>query len=132
MTRIPLCLAAAACCLCAVPAFHSGAQESTPLIWRGCGVSKEAFMKACAQAYQKETGIAVQLSGGGATLGIEAVADDGADLGGTCRACLRSLNEDKLPVKLAVVAWDALVAVVHPDNPVSNITHGQLKKVLQQ
>jgi len=108
------------------------AAEPDMLIWRGCGVSKEAFMDACAAAYQKETGVVIRLSGGGATLGIESVADGGADLGGTCRACLREINEDKLPVKLAVVAWDALVVITHPENPVSNITRDQLQKILQQ
>ncbi len=102
------------------------------LIWRGCGVSKTAFMGPCAVAYEKATGVKVRLSGGGATLGIEAVADGGADLGGTCRGLLKSRHEDQLHVKLAIVAWDALVAVVHPRNPVNDITQKQLRAVLEQ
>jgi len=106
--------------------------EGGPLKWRGCGISKVAFMEVCAEQYAKETGVEIQLSGGGATLGIEAAGTGGAHLGGTCRAPQASLNEERPGMKLAVVAWDALVAVVHPSNEVENITTDQLKQVLQQ
>lgn len=109
-----------------------GQDAKNTLVWRGCGVSKTAFMEECGNAYLKETGIEIKMSGGGATLGIESAASGGADLGGTCRVCLDELNENKLDVKLAAVAWDALVVVVHPDNPVENITREQLRMVLQQ
>ncbi len=106
--------------------------EGGTLKWRGCGISKVAFMEACAKQYAKETGVEIHLSGGGATLGIEAAGTGGADLGGTCRAPQASLNEERPGLKLAVVAWDALVAAVHPSNEVENITTDQLKQVLQQ
>ena len=89
-------------------------------------------MEACAEEYQKQTQVKIQLSGGGAQLGIETAAAGGADLGGTCRACLAKLNEDQLKVRLAVVAWDALTVIVHKDNPVNNISREQLRDVLQQ
>jgi phosphate transport system substrate-binding protein len=106
--------------------------EGGSLKWRGCGISKTAFMEACAEQYAKETGVEIQLSGGGATLGIEAAGTGGAHLGGTCRAPQASLNEERPGLKLAVVAWDALVAAVHPSNEIENITTDQLKQVLQQ
>ncbi len=111
---------------------HVGADEAPGLVWRGCSVAKIAFMERCAEAYTKATGIPISLSGGGATLGIEAAASGGADLGGTCRACLSRLNEDQLDVRLAIVAWDALVVIVHPDNPVQNISRDQLRLILEQ
>ena len=113
--------------------FDSFAEEPSPtLVWRGCGVSKKAFMEECAAAYQEQTSVSIRLSGGGATLGIESAASGGADLGGTCRACLASRNEDKLPIKLAVVAWDALTVIIHKDNPVNSISREQLRAVLKQ
>lgn len=108
------------------------AAEPQVLVWRGCSIAKVAFMERCAQVYEEDTGIQVRLSGGGAALGIEAAASGGADLGGTCRACLKRLHEDQWDVKLAIVAWDALVAVVHPDNPVDNLTQAQLRSILQE
>ncbi len=114
--------------------FNSGdSASSTPqLVWRGCGVSKKAFMEKCAVEYERQTGVKIKLSGGGAQLGIETAAAGGADLGGTCRACLSKLKEDELGIKLAVVAWDALTVIVHADNPVEDISREQLRDVLQQ
>ena len=112
------------------------AQQQDPatptLSWRGCGITKKAFMEKCAQVYTEKTGTNIRLSGGGATLGIEAAGQGGADFGGTCRSCLASRKEDQLPIAMTVVAWDALVVVVHPDNPLDSITQAQLKAVLQQ
>ena len=116
----------------AVPLALLAEDNGTTLVWRGCGVSKKAFMEVCATEYEKQTGVKIQLSGGGAQLGIETAAAGGADLGETCRACLEKLDEDKLDIKLAIVAWDALTVIVHPDNPVENITREQLRDVLHQ
>ena len=38
--------------------------------WTGCGITKKAFMTEIAKAYEKNTGVKVALSGGGATKGI--------------------------------------------------------------
>jgi len=102
------------------------------LTWRGCGISKKAFMEHAAQVYQQETGVIVSLSGGGATLGIQAAAEGGADFGGTCRHCLEVEGECEMPLALTLVAWDALAVIAHPSNPVDGITVDQLKRVLTQ
>ncbi len=108
--------------LAAIGGASADGVEHESLVWRGCGISKTAFMEACAEEYAKETGIEIQLSGGGATLGIEAAGTGGADLGGTCRAPQKERGEERPGLKLAVVAWDALVAIVHPSNPVESIS----------
>jgi len=89
-------------------------------------------MGRCAEVYRAQTGVSIRLSGGGATLGIESAGQGGADFGGTCRHRLESRGEDKLPLALTVVAWDALVAVVHPSHPIDSNTSKQLVQVLQQ
>ncbi len=115
---------------CLVPATVSA--EAPKLFWRGCGISKLAFMEGCAVAYEKETGVAIQLSGGGAALGIEAAATGGSDLGGTCRHCIDSNRESWPKLKLAVVAWDALVTVVNPSNPIDSISQKEIQGILRQ
>ena len=45
-------------------------QQQTSLVWAGCGITKKAFMAELAKAYEKKTGIKVNLNGGGATKGI--------------------------------------------------------------
>ncbi|MCR4346026.1 MAG: phosphate ABC transporter substrate-binding protein [Sulfuricaulis sp.] len=114
------------------------AAESSPvtkkLTWAGCGISKNAFMAEMVAAYKKKTGIEVELKGGGATKGIREVASGAASIGGTCRHVIENpetlitLPEERR-VQLIPVAWDALVVIVHKDNPVDNITFDQLRNL---
>lgn len=103
------------------------AAEKT-LTWAGCGISKKAFMAELAKAYTKKTGIKIKLSGGGATKGIRDAASGTINIGGACRVSLDKLDVERNAFQIPV-AWDALVAFVHKDNPVDNITYEQLQKV---
>lgn len=101
----------------------------TSLSWTGCGIVKNAFMDASAGEYENETGIKIEITGGGATKGIRAPAGGMADIGGTCRIALpERFDEEK--VVLTHVAWDALVFVTHNSNPVDSITVQQVKEIL--
>lgn len=110
---------------------HSANNKIT---WAGCSISKNAFMTEMAEAYYKKTGIKVELKGGGATKGIRGVAAKEVNVGGTCRhvvedwKTLNTVTEERR-VQLTPVAWDALVVIVHKDNPVENITLEQLRDV---
>src|SRR3970040_2848244 len=59
--------------------------DNKTLKWAGCGISKAAFMSEMVAAYEKKTGVKVELVGGGASKGIRGVANKEMDLGGTCR-----------------------------------------------
>lgn len=96
--------------------------------WAGCGISKKAFMTELSKAYTKKTGINVKLSGGGATKGIRNAAKGTIHIGGACRVSLNQMPEERDAFQIPV-AWDALVAFVHKDNPVDNITFKQLHNV---
>ena len=98
------------------------------LTYIGCGVTKKAFMKEIAAAYKKETGIQILISGGGATRGIHFVSREKVDLGGACRHKLSSSAEQKAYPN--IVAWDALVAIVHPSNPINQLKTTELKDIL--
>lgn len=115
--------------LCLLPTAHA----ATPtLTWAGCGISKNAFMAEMAAAYKKKTGIDIDLRGGGATKGIRQVASGEVKIGGTCRHLLdnpenmTTVSEERR-VQLTPVAWDALVVIVHKDNPVDNMTLDQIR-----
>jgi phosphate transport system substrate-binding protein len=104
------------------------------ITWAGCGISKNAFMGEMAAAYEKKTGIKVDLLGGGATKGIRQVSTKEVQIGGTCRHVIEKDNslmthEQERRVELRPVAWDALVMIVHKDNPVNNISVDQLRKM---
>ncbi len=108
------------------------AATTKKLTWAGCGISKNAFMAEMVAAYKNKTGVEIELKGGGATKGIREVATGEASIGGTCRhlidnpETLTTVPEERR-VQLTPVAWDALVVIVHKDNPVGNITLDQLR-----
>lgn len=102
------------------------------LTWVGCGISKKAFMAEIAQAYEKKTGVKIVLQGGGATKGIRKVALREVDIGGSCRDLIyhpqmMSPITPERYVTMHPVAWDALVVIVHKDNPVTDITLEQIR-----
>ena len=90
------------------------AQAEVDLKWVGCGITKKAFMKELAAAYEVKTGIKIKIEGGGATRGIrETIAmDSDADMGGTCRFLMHS-EQSGQAIKAEPVAWDALVVITH-------------------
>ncbi|MGD8811531.1 MAG: phosphate ABC transporter substrate-binding protein [Thioalkalispiraceae bacterium] len=96
--------------------------------WAGCGISKKAFMSEMAKAYEKKTGIKVNLSGGGATKGIRKAAAGQIDIGGACRVSLET-RADERDAHQIPVAWDALVVITHKDNPVKNIEFDQIRGI---
>ncbi len=101
--------------------------SAAELDWVGCGISKKAFMKAMAEEYEKSTGVKINLEGGGATRGIRDVASGKAHIGGSCRHVLFVPEEKN--TKLVHVAWDALVVITHPSNPVEDISADKLRAV---
>jgi len=109
---------------------------SKKISWAGCGISKNAFMGEMAVAYEKKTGVKIDLIGGGATKGIRQVSSKEVQIGGTCRHVIEKDNsmmthDEERRVELRPVAWDALVMIVHKDNPVDNVTIDQMRKIFK-
>lgn len=103
-------------------------KSSHGLVWGGCGITKKAFMAELAKVYEKKTGVHIELRGGGATKGIRNVSKGTIDIGGACRASME-FNREERYVKQVPVAWDAIVFVVHKDNPVDNISMEQVRAI---
>jgi phosphate transport system substrate-binding protein len=108
----------------------TGAAEKADLTWRGCGITKKAFMAEAVAAYRKKTGKIISVSGGGATLGIRTTAAGKADIGGSCRPAKPDISDLEKDVHMTHVGWDALVVMVHPNNPVNSISVDQLYKIM--
>ena len=102
------------------------ASAAEPLLWAGCGITKKAFMSELAAAYKRRFGVEIVLEGGGATKGIRRISDQTVHIGGSCRPKLPYSDEEAY-AELVPVAWDALVVIVHPDNPVDEIGMQQLR-----
>lgn len=100
--------------------------NNNSLIWAGCGITKKAFMSELAKAYEIKTGIRIKLQGGGATKGIRKATKGEIDIGGACRAAIEANPAERSAYQIPV-AWDALVVIVHKDNPMDNISFDQIK-----
>lgn len=96
-------------------------------------------MKDVAKAYEKQTGVSIELEGGGATKGIRQVSLGESHLGGSCRMPLvfeaadgsLQVESSEQQVKMIPMGWDALVAITHKENSmISGISREQLKQVL--
>ncbi len=87
-----------------------------------------------AEAYMKQNpAVKISISGGGSGNGIKAIIDGSTDIADSSRFIkdkeVKLANEKgRYPVPFAV-AYDCIVPVVHPSNPVRNITLSNLKAV---
>jgi phosphate transport system substrate-binding protein len=99
--------------------------------WAGCGITKKAFMAELATAFEKKTGVVVDLKGGGATKGIRETAKLRVDFGGSCRMTLPDADPSELHATLTPVAWDALAVIVHKSNKVDSLTTNQVKGIFK-
>ncbi len=115
-----------ACAVLLLLPFAMASAAAPQLKWAGCGITKKAFMKELAVDYEKLSGIHIDLQGGGATKGIRKVAAGEIDIGGSCRYQIPGSQREQAAL-FYPIAWDALVVIVHPSNPVSNITLDQIR-----
>src|SRR5690606_18288491 len=88
----------------------------------------EAYMKA-------NSGVQMSLSGGGSGEGIKALIDKTTDIATSSREIKDKeieLAKSKGVTPVAhVVAYDAIIPVVHPKNKVQNLTVDQLGQIYQ-
>ncbi|MCL5289962.1 MAG: phosphate ABC transporter substrate-binding protein [Bacillota bacterium] len=84
--------------------------------------------ESLAEAYRrKNPGIAIYIQGGGSAQGIKGASEGICDIGTISRSLHAS--EEKLGLKATTIALDGLAVILHPDNPIKNLTHQQVKKI---
>ena len=89
-----------------------------------------------AEAYMDEyPDVNISISGGGSGNGIRALVDGTTDIAQSSRWIRQSevenaINNGHYPVPFAI-ALDAIIPVVHPDNPVDNLSLDQLKAIYE-
>ena len=120
------------CLLCAVCFPSAGAAATTSsaggvLKISGCSISRSGYLDAVTDAFFLRTGIRVLLKGGGSAAGLLNLAAGVTDLAASCLPP----EADNIPANLRFtpVTQDALVFIVHPDNPVKGITMDQARAV---
>lgn len=81
--------------------------------------SIQPFADHWAEIYMRDhPGRVVNVQSGGSSAGIQAAREGAADIGMSSR----ELKEEENDLLEVIVAWDGLAVIVHPENPVSELT----------
>lgn len=89
--------------------------------------SIQPFAEMLAEEYNTlDPNYYVEVQGGGSTAGLQAVANHIAEIGMCSRALTPEETEIYDPI---VIAWDGLAVVVHPDNPIRELSLEQIRQV---
>lgn len=92
------------------------------------------LMSTMAEAYMKfKAGDQVSVTGGGSGTGIAAIINGTTDICASSRD-MKQQEKDEAKSKNVnivekVIAFDGLAVIVHPDNPISELTMEQIKKI---
>jgi phosphate transport system substrate-binding protein len=97
----------------------NGSYAADHLTGSGCSVSNVGYLTDLANEYERRTGTKVLVRGGGSAVGIEDLRSAKVDFAASCRSRTAGDPED---VAFIQVAWDALVFIVHPSNPLTSLS----------
>ena len=98
------------------------------LIWRGDHNIAHAFMKDWAADYEKSGQGRFTLQPFSTISGLDAVNSGTADIAGSSRPPMPGRAEEQ-GTNFLPIAWDGLVMITSPKNPVSNLTLKQLHDI---
>lgn len=92
------------------------------------------LMSTMAEAYMKfKAGDQVSVTGGGSGTGIAAIINGTTDICASSRDMQQKEKDEakskNVNIVEKVIAYDGLAVIVHPDNPISELTMEQIKKV---
>ncbi len=100
-------------------------QKSHDIIVAG-STSVQPFIEKIAEEYMaKHPGVKINVQGGGSTAGIQAVFNKTCAIGTSSRHLAPSENS----LHKFLMAIDGIAVVVHPDNPITGLTHDELKDI---
>jgi len=102
-----------------------GGRSNANLVVAG-STSVQPYIELLAEEFERlYPGSGIDIQGGGSSAGITAAESGAADIGMSSRWLKR--GEDEL--WSVEIAKDGLAVIVHPDNPISNLTLGQIRDI---
>jgi phosphate transport system substrate-binding protein len=105
-----------------------GSQSGGHALCIAGSTSVQPFAEKLSEVYmQQHPGMRIDVQGGGSSAGIFAAQHGAADLGASSRelvAAEKNLHE-------IAIAWDGIAVIVHPSNPLKNLTLQQLRRIFQ-
>ncbi len=88
--------------------------------------SVQPFIEKLAEEFMaRNPQIKINVQGGGSTAGIQAVFNKTCSIGTSSR----HLHSSEQGLIVSVMAVDGIAIIVHPSNPVTNLTHDELKDI---
>jgi phosphate transport system substrate-binding protein len=97
-----------------------------PISYAGSGTLSDTVLPPLSEAYAKRGGRPLSFDGYvGSSAGFKQVMEGRVLIAGLARS-LKSAEKAQQPYYV-IVAYDALAVYVHPDNPVTSLSHAQLK-----
>jgi phosphate transport system substrate-binding protein len=86
----------------------------------------QPFVEKLAEVYMhSHPGVIINVQGGGSSAGIYAARQGAAQIGASSRE-LAAKEKDLLEVP---IAWDGIAVIVHPSNPLQNLTLEELRQI---
>jgi phosphate transport system substrate-binding protein len=117
----------------AKPASAPTPAPSNQMVIVGSTTLLPVAQKAVEAFRKRKPEIKINLTGGGSQIGINALVDGICDIAMSSRDLKEEekekLSKKKTEAKGHIVAWDGIVPIVHPTNPVKNLTIAQLKDI---
>jgi phosphate transport system substrate-binding protein len=104
-------------------------EETSSISIVGSTTVQPIAVKAAEKYMDEHEGTDIQISGGGSSVGIQSVGEGTADIGMASRQ-IKSSERDLYPgIVEHVVASDGIALIVHPSNPISDLTMAQIKSI---
>jgi phosphate transport system substrate-binding protein len=103
------------------------AAATQSLTWRGDAVTANGVVRGMAKAWQSAGHGNMEIQQFNTASGLDAVASGAADIAGTARGSSGSSVDSGLT--FTPVAWDGLVLITSPSNPVSSLTLQQVHDI---
>lgn len=101
-------------------ALFSGVVAAQPLTFSGDTASYHGYMQSLASLWEENGRGSIALEMASTSTAIRQTATGAVTLAGTSRTVREQDRQERL-VTLFPIAWDALVVIVHPSNPVTNL-----------
>lgn len=92
----------------------------------GCSISNVGYLTELAKEYERITGTKIFVRGGGSMVGIEDLRNGRVDLAAACRS---KGEGDPKDIQFIQVAWDAMVFIVHKNNPLNDISMDKITSI---
>ena len=118
-----------ACAFVILPPLQEGCQKPQGGLTVVGSTSVQPFAEVLAEEYMsRHSRGKIYVQGGGSSAGIQAVRTEAAEVGMSSRALMDN-ERDLIPVP---IAYDAIAIIVHPSNPLTNLSVDQIKGIFSR